>query len=335
MKHLTSLVVGLIISIAALAYAVSKVNLAELGRHLAVANYWLVPAFLLLQVFYFAATALNWTLLLRPLGLYSLRQVMPAMFLGFGGNNVLPAHLGELVRAVAFARQFRRSTGAVLASLVLERVLDVVAILVFYFLAVRVTRALPDSIGTGAEIVSALIVPFCLALFLFLRYPAPFMRFWAWISAWLPQILREKGTSLLKGVVQGLSAMDSLPHVAGMLLLSLLKWLLGGAMIWLSLRAFEVSLAPSAAMIVVAVSALAVALPSAPGYVGTQQAAFVFALAPFGVAPEVAFAASVYYMVVQWVPVTLAGLVSFLALGMKMNQLREEVARAEDGPKRA
>jgi uncharacterized protein (TIRG00374 family) len=332
MKHLLSFVLGAAIAVAALAYALSKVDLTALGRQLAGGNYGLVPAFLVLQTAYFLVTAVNWTLLLRPLGRYSLRQVLPTMFLGFGGNNVLPAHLGELVRAVAFARQFKRPTGAVLASLVLERVLDVLAILVFYFLAVRITRTLPDSIRTGAEVVAALIVPFCLALFLFLRYPGPFLRLWAWGSAWMPLPLRRKGTSLLEGVVKGLSAMDSLPHVAGMIGLSLLKWTLGTGMIWLSLRAFGVTVTPGAAMIVLAVSALAVSLPSAPGYVGTLQASFVFALAPFGIASEVAFAASVFYMVVLWVPVTTAGLVSFLALGLKMNQLRQEVERAESGP---
>lgn len=294
-------------------------------------DYRLLPPFVALLVLYFVVTACNWTLLLRPLGRFSMRQVAPAMMIGFGGNNVLPAHLGELVRTVVFARQYRRSTGGVLASLVLERVLDVLAILVFYFTAVHAGGALPESIRDGAEIVALAMVPLCLGLFLFLRVPGPFLRLWAWGSAWLPRRWSERGTRLLRGIVHGLSALDSPLHVLLMMGLALLKWSLTGGMVWLALRAFHTPIAFGAAMIVVAVSALAVSLPSAPGYVGTLQAAFVFSLTPFGVAPEVAFASSVYYLVAQWVPVTAAGVVSFLLIGMRWRDLRREVEAVEQG----
>jgi uncharacterized protein (TIRG00374 family) len=322
----------LAIAAAALYYAVAQVDTAEMWRQLSGGNYALLPVFFGLLAAYYLVTGFNWILLLRPMGTYSLRQVFPAMMIGFGGNNLLPAHLGELVRTVAFARQYQRSTGGVLASLVLERVLDVAAILVYYFLSVQVTGALPESIRTGAEWVALSMVPFCLALFAFLRFPRPFMALWDWGSAWMPGIWRRKGTSLLNGIVAGLSAMDSPGHVLAMAALSMIKWALTGAMVWVALQAFGITIPFNAAMIVVAVSALAVALPNAPGYVGTLQAAFVFSLTPFGVSPEVAFASSVYYLVAQWVPVTVAGIVSFFLVGLHLRDLRQDLARVEQEP---
>ncbi|HEX7927067.1 MAG TPA: lysylphosphatidylglycerol synthase transmembrane domain-containing protein, partial [bacterium] len=248
------------------------------------------------------------------------------------GNNVLPAHLGELVRTVVFARQYGHSSGAVLASLVLERVLDVFAILAFYFTVVQLGGPLPESIRAGAEIIALVMVPFCLGLFLFLRFPSPFMRLWAWGSAWLPQRLRERGTRLLDGIAHGLSAVESPGRVLALLLLSLVKWGVTGGMVWLALRAFHTPIGYNAAIIGVAVSALAVTLPSAPGYVGTLQAAFVFSLTPFGVSPEVSFAASVYYLVAQWIPVTAAGVLSFFLVGIQWKDLRREVEAVEKNP---
>jgi hypothetical protein len=331
-KHLISFVAGIVITVIALVYALAKVDIARMLKQLSGADFRLLPPFLLLLALYFLVTAFNWIQLLRPLGRFRLGQVLPAMMIGFGGNNVLPAHLGELVRTVVFARQFQHSTGSVLASLVLERLMDVFSILIFYFVAVHTDAGLPESIRTGAQVVALAMVPFCLALILFLRVPAPFMRLWAWGSAWLPRRWSERGTRLLEGIVHGLSAVESPRRVALVLALALVKWALTGGMVWLALLAFHTSIVFSAAVIVVAVGALAVSLPSAPGYVGTLQAAFVFSLTPFGIPPEVAFAGSVYYLVAQWVPVTAAGVISFFLVGVHLKELRHDVEEAEKNP---
>lgn len=332
MKHFVSFALGIGVMVAALAYSISKVDVPQVWHELSRADYRMLPLFVLLLAGYFLVTATNWVLLLRPLGRFTVRQVAPAMLVGFGGNNVLPAHLGELVRTVVFARQYRLSTGSVLASLVLERVLDVVGILAFYFLGVQLGGALPESIRTGAQVVALVLVPFCIALFVFLRWPNPFLRLWAWGSAWLPARWSERGTRLLKGVVLGLSAMESPARVTILVALTLVKWGITAAMVAMALLAFHTTISFTAAVIVVAVTALAVALPTAPGYVGTLQAAFVFSLTPFGVPAEVAFAASVYYLVAQWVPVTVAGAVSFLLVGIRMQELRHEMDEVEQHP---
>ncbi len=329
MKHFLSFLVSIVFAVAALAYALAKIDISSMLAQLAGADYRMLPLFLLLLTLYFIVTAIVWIQLLRPLGRFRIGQVVPAMLIGFGGNNVLPAHLGELVRTVVFARQHRRSTGSVLASLVLERVLDVLSILVFYFIAVNSDAGLPDSIRSGAQFVALAMVPFCLALFVFLRWPSPFLRLWGWGSSWLPRRWSERGTRLLEGIVHGLSAMESIRRVVVVMLLALVKWGITGGMVWLAMLAFHTPVTYSAAVIVVAVSALAVALPSAPGYVGTMQAAFVFSLTPFGVPPEVAFAGSVYYLVAQWVPVTAAGVISFFLVGIHLKELRHDVEEVE------
>jgi hypothetical protein len=114
-----------------------------------------------------------------------------------------------------------------------------------------------------------------------------------------------------------------------MILHSLLKWLSAAAMVWLSLWAYGGAIDPALAVIVVAVAAIAVTLPSVPGFFGVIQAAFVFALVPFGVPREVALAASVFYLLGQWVPVTLVGVASFLASGLELRRVRAEVEQTD------
>lgn len=83
-------------------------------------------------------------------------------------------------------------------------------------------------------------------------------------------------------------------------------------------------------MILMAVLALAAAVPNAPGYVGAIQAAYVFTLRPFGITEEVAFAASVFFLACQWMPVTMAGAWYFIIGGLHLDEVRREIKEVED-----
>ncbi|MCH8888325.1 MAG: flippase-like domain-containing protein [SAR324 cluster bacterium] len=309
---------------AALVYALWGVDFALLMRLLAGADFRVLAPFLgLLAGFYFL-TGWRWNLLLRPLGRFTLTQSGPAMMIGFAGNNVFPAHLGEVARAIVFGRRYTLPVSSVLASLVGERILDVFAILFFYFLAVLVLDPFPESFRFGVEAAAAVTAAGCVGIVFFLRFPGTFLALYRRLAFWLPRGLREKGAGLLKNSMDGLAALKT-PHILlALLVLSLAKWLVAGGMVWLALAAFDTSISFGVTMIVIAVSALAVTVPSAPGYVGAIQAAFVFALVPFGVPQEVALASSVFYLVSQWVPVTIFGGACFAATRLRRGELQQE-----------
>ena len=79
------------------------------------------------------------------------------------------------------------------------------------------------------------------------------------------------------------------------------------------MAAMGVSIGPAVTIIVLTATVVAVTLPNAPGYIGALQAAFVFALLPFGISSESAFAGSVFFLVGNWVPVTSVGGLFMLA----------------------
>ena len=327
MKPLLTALLTLAVTAALVVYAFWEVDIAQLLALLAEGSYWVLLPFEALLAVYLACTALRWQLILRPLGRYGIGQVVPAMMIGFGGNNLLPAHLGELVRAVVFASRFGCSRSAVLTTLVVERGFDVFAILVTYLLAVAAIEAVPDAISGGLWGSAAVLALLALAILAFLRFPAAFVALWQGMSRSLPVRLRELGLRTLRGAEAGVSGLRSPVTVGGMIAYSLVKWLASGAMIWLSLWGYGVAIDPPLTLVVVAVTAVAVTIPSVPGFFGVMQAAFVFALTPFGVTQEVALAASVFFLVAQWVPVTLAGVSFFIGGGLRLGQVRREVAQ--------
>ncbi|MBI4082816.1 MAG: flippase-like domain-containing protein [Candidatus Lambdaproteobacteria bacterium] len=329
MRKLTTLLATLLITGAALAYAFWDVDVLRLLALLASGDYLLVVPHTLFLIVFYAFTGVRWQAILRPLGRYSLAQVSPAMMIGFAGNNVLPARLGEVVRAVVFARQYRQSRSAVLATLLLERLLDVFAILVFYFAAVLTIDPFPESIRLGSNVVAAVVLSLCAAIALFLGYPAFFLALWDRWTRWLPVRLQTRGHAILQNIAGGLSSLKSVWLVLLMLGYSLVKWVCAGGMVWAALLAFGDRISLGIGMIVIATTALAVTLPTAPGFLGAFQAAYVFALVPFGISRENAIAASLFSMVAQWIPTTATGAAYLMLLGGHWRDLRQEAAQVE------
>jgi len=305
-KWLTTILVVAVTALL-LGYALWKVDLEALGEVLAGADYRFVAPFLVILTLFFWIKAWRWAVILEPLGRYSVRQVTPAMMIGFAANNVLPAHLGELVRSFWFARRYRQSASAVLVSQVLERILDVVAILLLYLLAVPWIENPPQAIRLSVWLASGVAAAMAVVIYAMLASPQRVFHLWRTLSGKLPASIQSRGEAFLSDVLRALSSVRSPARLALLLVNSLVQWSLSGVCVWMSMAAVGVTIGPAITLIVLAATVVAVTLPNAPGYVGAIQAAFVFALQPFGVSSESAFAGSVFFLAANWIPVTSVG----------------------------
>ena len=305
-KWLTTVLVFAVTSVL-LGYALWNVDLVALGDALAGADYRFVAPFLVTLTLFFWTKAWRWALILEPLGRYSIRQVTPAMMIGFAANNVLPAHLGEIVRSVWFARRYRQRVSAVLVSQVLERILDVVAILLLYLLAVPWIESPPQAIRFSVWLVGATAAAMAAVIYAMLAWPRRVLGLWRVLGGKLAASIQSRGEVFLTDVLRALSSVRSPGRLLLLVVNSVVQWSLMGVCAWMSMAAMGVIVGPAVTIIVLTATVVAVTLPNAPGYVGALQAAFVFALQPFGVPSEIAFAASVFYLVANWVPITCIG----------------------------
>jgi uncharacterized protein (TIRG00374 family) len=331
MKRLLALLLPVLFTVGLLVYALGGVDLNALRSTLLEGKLWVVPPFLILLAFFFINSAQRWTLLLRPFGHFSTRQVAPAMMIGFAGNNVLPLRIGELIRTVIFAKESGCSRSAVLMTLVVERALDLVGILLVFATGAILVGELPPGWSYGLAIALAGILALMTVLVLLGRFPNISLDLWRHLSPSFPTLVAERGQTYLAELTRGLEALATPATAAALLLQSLLRWYVAAALVWLSLASYGVSVPPGVAMLVVGVTAAAVSLPSVPGFVGPVQAAFVFALTPFGIGQEVALAASILFLVGHWVPVTLTGALYFVARHYSYRQIRREAASLSEG----
>ncbi|NNJ26057.1 lysylphosphatidylglycerol synthase transmembrane domain-containing protein [Alienimonas chondri] len=319
-----AILLGVVVSAVCLWIAVKDVEWAKIPPAFAAADYRTLPLIGLLLVAFFWTKAVRWAALLRPLPRASsepfrTHAVLPAVLIGFAGNNVLPAHAGEFFRVAVVAKRWKTPAAGVLSTVVLERVLDVGAILALFAASLPFVPGAGDEYAWFVRIAAGGLAAAAVACGLFLWMTDGCVRLVERLLAaipGLPAIVSAGVPKLLHQAATGLDALRSGRAVAGIAALSVLHWGLMGGMIWLCLAAFGTQLPFAAGTVVNGVIAFGVLVPSTPGFFGVVQVCFRAGTAPFGVSPATAFSASVYYQITQWVPITLAGAVCALRAGL-------------------
>jgi glycosyltransferase 2 family protein len=307
-------IAGFLLTFVFLGLVLWRTDLTELGSALRSANYlYLVPAALCTVTSYLLRTA-RWQRILNPSRRIPYRSLLSVLMIGFMANNVLPARLGEFVRAYTLGRKERISKSLSFATIMLERLLDGVTLLA----VLGVLALLMPLPGWGEELAYVAGAVFFVAIVgivvLLVRgdLAARLLRL---ILRPLPALTAERMSQRADAFVQGLHALRGGSVVAGLLAYSVVIWAVEATFYLLIVRAFGVSLPATslalAPLLMLVVVNLGIMLPSAPGYVGTFQFFGVLALSVFGVQHEVALSAAIVAHGVQYVLVTGVGLLFF------------------------
>lgn len=327
------LTIGVIITVACLAAAVWGIDVEQIKASFRDANFWTLPILLLLLFVFFWLKALRWGMLLEPIKLLSAKQVTPAMMIGFMGNNILPAHLGEFLRVYVLSKQFQIPKTTVLSTVVLERLFDVVAILCFLGGSVYFAPNLPDDYRTGSIVLAmmTLLAVFFLAAYLIWTDTVIglFGKIFSYLR-FLPEKLTHLVLEMMRSGAHGMASMKSKRLTFGIIWTSFAQWTLNGLSILVALWSFDIQVTPLAAFVVLGVTAFGVTVPSTPGFFGVVQLCFWISLQAFGVSKADAFAASVYYQLSQYIPVTLIGLYFSNREGLKLSEAEKEAEKELD-----
>lgn len=236
---------------------------------------------------------------------------------GYAGNNALPARGGELLRVFLMSSRTHAKRRTVLGTILAERVLDAVALALILLV---VAFSLIEKLGAptpGELIIFGIIVVIALiaALVAWLRYRHHVDR----VIAALRPVAAPLGT---------------LWSAAGvwLLLLSVVIWTLEATVYLMVGEAAGIHLGLGGAMSVVAFTNLAALIPAAPGYIGTYDAAVIFATRTVTHAPKSAVLAYLLLLrFILFVPITIVGFALLFWRYGGLARLREARAAAR-GP---
>ncbi|MGH7277393.1 MAG: lysylphosphatidylglycerol synthase transmembrane domain-containing protein [Candidatus Rokuibacteriota bacterium] len=307
---------GAAISVALFAYLLWSVDLRELAAQLRQTRWgWLALAVALAPAGLFARAA-RWRYLFPPHA--EAPGLVPAVMIGYMGNNVLPLRAGELVRVYVVARRWRQGFWTVVATLVVERVLDSLA-LVLLLAALIFVIPVPVALEWAAAVLLAVDVVAVAALAAVALRPDGARRLIDRLMERWPALRQRIGTTL-ETFVRGLDGIRTRAHILPLTAWTLVVWAIPALAAWASLRAVNLELPWVAGWAVLVFVGIGISIPSAPGYVGVFHYAATLATGIFGVSPAAAVGYALVYHASQFVPITLLGWLYLMKEGMTLGE---------------
>jgi hypothetical protein len=311
-RHVLKLIVGFAIGAVFFYLAVRGVNVEQTMTALAQTNYWLVGLSASVMMGAHVLRALRWRFLLAPVKVLNTRSLFSALLIGYAANTFVPAHLGEFLRAFVIGKKHDIPASAAFGSIVVERIVDVVSLILVMSL-VLIVHPFPDWVTTSGVImlVGALLV--CGILIGCKRFEEQTT---AWIRTLvkpLPERIRRRMESLALNFLRGIVPLQSASHYTAAVILSIAIWLCYAAVNYICLAAFNLvaayHLAWYVGLVVLVFTTISVVIPSTPGYVGTFHYLCQIALVMFGVSASEALSFAVIAHIVGVLPVAVAGLI--------------------------
>lgn len=279
-----------------------------------------------------ALRAWRWQYLLEPLGRTRFRNAFRATAVGFAASSILPARAGEVIRPYFLARHEGMSATGAFATVILERLLDMVSVLALlavyvFFLrgpATAANQTAFDAVTWAAGIAAGSAVLGLGVLFTLAGHPARL----AETLARLEQVLPSKLAGLLSNVAEkfatGLGIVRRPGRLAAALALSVPLWLSIALGIWAVARAFRLEIPFGGSFLVMALLVVGVAVPT-PGAVGGFHAAFKVGATTFFAAPDAAAvgAATVLHALTQWGPTQILGVLFAAQEGVNLAGMKK------------
>lgn len=332
------LLLGIAISAICLFLLFRKIDFGKMADAFASMDYrYLAPALVLTFVSYYLR-AVRWKFLLAPIKSTRLANLFPSTLIGYMANNLLPARLGELVRAHSLGQKEGIGTSAVFASLVLDRLCDgftVLLVLLVTFFTIRLPAGMErvqHGLVTGGYVTFTLYVSVLSFLFL-LRWRTEFtLDMVTRVLHPLSPRLAGRAGDALGSFISGIRIPSGISGMLGVAATSLLVWTTAIWPVDLMLRSFGLFLPATASMFIMVFLVFAVMVPASPGFIGTHHIACVTALSAFEVGSEKALSIAIVIHAMGFFPVTVVGLyclwrdkVSISSMGVNTNeeQLRE------------
>jgi uncharacterized protein (TIRG00374 family) len=269
--------------------------------------WWLVPALAALAVAV-GLRAIRWRYLFAPETRPPLGATTRALLVGYFFNNVLPARAGEAARVVALHRSTGASRPELAATVVVERVFDVLSLVVLLFVA---SPWLPNvSWATSAAIFAGILGAGCVLVVVGVTVwgERPF-RVLLRPLAFLPFLAEERLARAALHLTHGLAAVRRPRLTLAAFVWTTVSWLGLALSTWFVLRAFHLGLSPLAGLLTVIAINLALILPSSPAAVGVFEAATIVALSAYGVSTSEALPVALVLHLLNLVPYLAAGAV--------------------------
>jgi glycosyltransferase 2 family protein len=250
------------------------IHFPRLQRALLRANYWWILPALAATVLALIIRAYRWKFFLNDFSRIKFQSLWRSVCVGYMANNVLPFRIGEIVRAWFLARKENRRTSEIFGTIVMERIFDILSILILYVLFVFYFAAqesvnLPEEMVYGAWIM-AIIALGALGFLILLKCRTQIVRrILNYFLNIIPDTAAKKANQMIDAFVEGLWIINSWKCIVVTFSLSMLIWLILAFAYLYVFFAVGIDGTLVLSLFLIVALAFAVSIPSAPGFIGT------------------------------------------------------------------
>jgi glycosyltransferase 2 family protein len=286
--------------------AFNDINLSLAWRALRTCDYWWLIAALIVFALGTLARALRWRSLFAPGRRPPVGVVTNAMLVGYLYNNIMPARAGEAARVVVLTQRTSTPPVEIVGTVVLERLYDVLAILLIFFAA---EPWLPHVSWFGVAALAAIVLAVLIgvtALVLAVYGDRP-LRLLLRPLGGLSLFSGERLEHTLTELTNGLSGLRRLAPALEAFIWTIAAWLLTALCAYLVIVAFHLRLPFACGVLVAIAIGLSMILPSPPAAVGVFEGAALVALVAYGIPHSSALPYALVLHLINFVPFVVAG----------------------------
>jgi len=278
--------------------------------------------------------AWRWQLLLRPLGRARFSVAFRTTVIGFTATFLLPGRIGEILRPYLLARREGFGAAAAFATVIVERFLDLVTILLLFGTFLLTTsQDVGSEVKFGGAIATVVAIVALTMMAISAGHPERLGRLIGRLTRVLPGRAAVLAAKFTQTFVEGLAVLRQPAALAGSLAFSLCLWVSIAAAAWLTSQALDVTFGFSGTFLVLMYLSVGVALPT-PAGVGGFHAMYQEAVVRFfGAGVDRAAAGAIVLHVVSFAPISVLGLILMAQDGLSLMELQRMKSTAEAAEK--
>ncbi len=283
----------------------------------------LIPAVLVLFTSHWFR-AVRHSYFLAPIKRIKTSSLFSALMIGYMANTILPAHLGELLRAYAIGKKEKVSVSSTLATIAVERIVDVLSLLIIMGL-VFMAYPFPDIVKLSAYLTFIFIMVTVGFLAFVKMKPQKTLRIVEIVIKPFPKKIGDKLLELLGSFREGVVALKNRQSYLIVFILSILIWICYAVVFAIGFYAFNFietyNIPLGASFVLLVITTISILVPSTPGYVGTYHWLCVISLSLFAVPKSPALGYAIVIHAVNFIPVAMVGVAFSLKEGIKISKI--------------
>jgi len=309
---------GLLISALFLYLSLRNVDIYRTWVVIRDSDLWLIGLVVIINFFQFIIRSWRWHIFLDTIKKTGFSNRLLSILIGFAANCILPARLGEFIRANYLGHAENISRSSAFGTIVVERIFDVFTLFLILLIGLFGTtfskelNAVSGSLGaTGLSIflIYIMMIGFLAGL---KYYTDPFLNLLDRVLFFLSQHLRSRIIDVVRNFTLGLVPIKSAYGWVKVILYSFILWFSALCQVQLISWSIGLPIPFIATFLIITMASFGVMIPSSPGYIGTFHLAVQYGFMLYGAAREEALSAAILLHATFFFPTIVFGAIALL-----------------------